>query len=291
MTARASPDSGKVFELRRYALKPGQRDTLIDLFDREFVETQEAVGMCIFGQFRDLDDPDSFVWMRGFADMETRKKALESFYGGPVWKQHGRAANATMVDSDNVLLLQPVSPLDFDRSRRASPGIMSEARGLLAVTICPLAQASTDDVPLLFRRVVEPTLRVAGITVLATYITDPSENTFPALPVREDRTDFVWMSMFEDEADHAQHVRVLEQSSTWRDASQTLAAHRAGDEEVLRLRPTRRSAIQALMCEQQIAVTLGETDTLDLTVSVKSESRRLARVSRRSNKTTERQPA
>jgi len=41
--------------------------------------------MCILGQFRDLDDPDCFVWMRGFADMETRKGALESFYRGPVW--------------------------------------------------------------------------------------------------------------------------------------------------------------------------------------------------------------
>jgi quinol monooxygenase YgiN len=226
-------------------LKPGQRDTLIDLFDREFVETQEALGMCILGQFRDLDDPDSFVWMRGFAEMETRKEALESFYGGPVWKQHGRAANATMVDSDNVLLLQPVSPLDFDRSRRASPGITSEGRGLLAITIWPLAQASRDEVPLLFRRVVEPALRGAGITVLATYITDRSENTFPALPVREDRTVFVWISMFQDEVDHAQHVRELEQSLRWRDASQRLAVYRAGDEEVLRLRPTARSAIQA----------------------------------------------
>jgi NIPSNAP len=91
-------DPCEVVELRRYALRPGQRETLIELFDREFVETQEAVGMCILGQFRDLDDPDSFVWMRGFADMETRKRALESFYRGPVWKQHTRAANATMIN-------------------------------------------------------------------------------------------------------------------------------------------------------------------------------------------------
>jgi hypothetical protein len=245
VTAKASPDICRVFELRRYALKRGQRDTLIDLFDREFVETQEAVGMCILGQFRDLDEPDSFVWMRGFTDMETRKEALESFYGGPVWKQHGPAANATMIDSDNVLLLQPVSPLHCDISRRAVPGVTSEARGLLAITIWPLTQAGTDEVPLLFRRVVEPALRGAAITVLATYITDRSENTFPALPVREDRTVFVWMAMFHDEVDHAQHVRELEESSSWRDASQTLAAHRAGDEEVIRLRPTARSAIQA----------------------------------------------
>jgi NIPSNAP len=240
-----SPDSCQIVELRRYALKAGQRDTLIELFDQEFVETQEAVGMCVLGQFRDLDDRDSFVWMRGFADMETRKEALESFYGGPVWKQHGRAANATMVDSDNVLLLRPASPLDLDLSTRPSPGATSEARGVLAISIWPLAQGGADEVPQRFRRVFEPALRSAGIAVLATFITDRSENTYPALPVREDRDVFVWMSMFEDEADRVLRVRALERSSVWRDASQGLDAYLAGDEEVLRLQPTRRSAIHA----------------------------------------------
>jgi hypothetical protein len=32
---------------------------LIELFDREFVETQEELGMDLLGRFRDLDDPDS----------------------------------------------------------------------------------------------------------------------------------------------------------------------------------------------------------------------------------------
>lgn len=30
-----------IVELRQYTLHPGKRDTLIELFDREFVETQE----------------------------------------------------------------------------------------------------------------------------------------------------------------------------------------------------------------------------------------------------------
>ena len=62
------------------------RDTLIHLFDREFVESQEALGMHIIGQFRDLDNPDRFVWLRGFPDMARRAEALQAFYGGPVWK-------------------------------------------------------------------------------------------------------------------------------------------------------------------------------------------------------------
>ena len=33
-----------IAELRQYKLVPGKRDVLIELFEREFVETQEAVG-------------------------------------------------------------------------------------------------------------------------------------------------------------------------------------------------------------------------------------------------------
>ena len=99
-----------VVELRQYTVRHGRRDVLIELFDREFIETQEAVGMEVIGQFRDLDRPERFVWMRGFPDMQRRREALEAFYGGPVWKAHAVAANATMVDVDDVLLLRPVAP-------------------------------------------------------------------------------------------------------------------------------------------------------------------------------------
>src|SRR5436190_19037883 len=99
-----------VVELRQYTLYPGRRDELIELFDREFVESQEALGMRVLGQFRDLDAPDRFVWVRGFGDMATRAEGLTAFYGGPVWRANSAAANATMIDSDDVLLLRPLGP-------------------------------------------------------------------------------------------------------------------------------------------------------------------------------------
>src|SRR5437762_11869874 len=111
-----------VVELRQYALHPGKRDVLIDLFDREFVETQEAVGIKVIGQFRDLDHPDRFVWLRGFGDMTTRAKALTDFYGVPVWKAQRDGANTTIIESDNVLLLRPAratSGFSLENSNRA----------------------------------------------------------------------------------------------------------------------------------------------------------------------------
>jgi len=80
-----------IVELRQYTLHPGKRDVLIDLFDREFVESQEALGMKVIGQFRNLDNPNRFVWLRGFQDMPSRAQALKDFYGGPVLEGASRS--------------------------------------------------------------------------------------------------------------------------------------------------------------------------------------------------------
>src|SRR5215831_7300445 len=127
-----------ILELRQYTLRPGQREVLIDLFDRELVESQEAAGMAIVGQFRDLDEPDRFVWIRGFADMPSRAQALASFYGGPVWRAHSTQANATMIDSDNVLLLRPVtarSGFPAPAAARLPPGHAVAGLSRILVTI------------------------------------------------------------------------------------------------------------------------------------------------------------
>jgi NIPSNAP len=171
-----------ILELRQYTLHPGQRDVLIDLFEREFVESQETVGMSIIGTFRDLDDPDRFVWLRGFSDMDSRAAALAAFYGGPAWRAHRDAANATMIDSDNVLLLRPVGPrtgFDLDGAVRPPVGARPPSSVVYA-TICYRDRPAS---------VADP---------LALLETEPAENTFPALPVRTGEDVFVWFSRSAD---------------------------------------------------------------------------------------------
>jgi hypothetical protein len=143
-----------IVELRQYTLHPGQRDVLIELFDREFVESQEALGMKVIAQFRDLDNPNRFVWLRGFQDMPSRAQALKDFYGGPVWKAHRETANATMIDSDNVLLLHPATPtsgFSFGNKERPRAGA-NEARSELIVATIYYFNAPVDAASLNFSR-------------------------------------------------------------------------------------------------------------------------------------------
>src|SRR5215218_6003928 len=104
---RAHKSRLMIVELRQYTLHPGTRDVLIELFDGALAEGQEAVGITLIGWFRDLDDPDQFVWLRSFCDMQDRARALAAFYDGPVWAEDRGEANATMIASENVLLLRP----------------------------------------------------------------------------------------------------------------------------------------------------------------------------------------
>jgi len=157
-------------ELRQYTLHPGKRDVLIDLFDREFVESQEALGMKIIAQFRDLDNPNRFVWLRGFQDMPSRAQALKDFYGGPVWKAHREAANATMVDVDNVLLLHPATPtsgFSFGNRERLRMG-SNETRSELIVATIYYFNAPVDAGFIeFFEKTVKPAVIGSSATVLA----------------------------------------------------------------------------------------------------------------------------
>jgi len=192
-------DALSVLELRQYTLHPGRRDELVALFEREFVETQEDAGIRLVATFRDLDDPDRFVWLRGFADMASRAQGLAAFYGGPVWQRHRDAANATMVDSDDVHLLRPVGEFLGDTTR-APVGASARPAGIVTATICPLPALPDDALVADFDHLLAPAWTDAGARLIARLVTEASPNNFPRLPVHEGKPVFVWLSLFPDAA-------------------------------------------------------------------------------------------
>jgi hypothetical protein len=232
-----------VVDLRQYTLHPGQRDTLIDVFDEYFVEGQEATGMHIVGQFRDLDDPDRFVWIRGFVDLPSRAKALTDFYGGPVWRAHSATANRTMIDSDNALLLKPVELRDgYPRpgSRRAPVGTTKAPDSVIAGAVYHRG-APDDGFVEFFTDHIAPALTATGAEPVAVFETLVAENNFPGLPLR-DEVVLAWFARFPDEAAYDAHRRRLAVSPVWQQkVLPELVCRSARPAQELRLRPTARS--------------------------------------------------
>jgi len=244
------PDASShpVVELRRYTLRPGARETLIDIFDREFVESQEAVGMRVIGQFRDIDRPDIFMWLRGFDDVGTRAASLAAFYDGPVWKTHGPAANATMIDSDDVHLLRPLRfdhPLLHPARDRAPVGTTTVRPGVIVATVYLLEPERAADFAAFFEAVVAPVLAAAGVSPIAMLETDQSPNDFARLPVRERDRAFVWLARFDDAAAQERHATSLAESPAWREQVVPLMeSYLVAPAEISRLSPTGRSRLR-----------------------------------------------
>ncbi|MCX7359655.1 MAG: NIPSNAP family protein [Alphaproteobacteria bacterium] len=209
-----------IFEFRDYTLQPGQRETLISLFEREFIEPQEALGAHVRAMFRDRDRLDHFVWIRSFANEQSRFAALDGFYSGPVWKAHRDTANATIIDSDNVMQLRQVSgALD------AGTGT---PQGLFVSTAYFLAPDAESDFIAAFQRDIMPTLGQAA--PFASFITDHAPNAYPPLPVRENETVFLTLARTEARS----HERVAEE----------LGGMLLATPEVRRLQPTARSPLR-----------------------------------------------
>lgn len=234
-----------VMELRQYDLRPGQRDVLIELFDREFVESQEALGMAIVGQFRDLDHPDRFVWLRGFSGVDSRAEALRKFYNGSVWKAHSAAANATMLDVGNVLLLRPATPRSgFPQPSAGRPPASQAAAALGSLVVATLYYRDRpfdEDFSAFFEDVMRPLLAGSGAAPLAWFSTEYADNDFPALPVRTGEHVFAWFARFATPADLTAHQDRLRHSVRWLDEVEPALS---GHTEVLRLSPTARSLLR-----------------------------------------------
>lgn len=225
--------TGSVLELRQYTLGPRQRDTLIELFDTHFVESQEEAGIEVLGQFRDAADPDRFIWLRAFPDMESRARSLSDFYDGPVWRAHREQANSTMLDSDDVLLLRPAAPgsglAPVERRQEDAGGSVEAA--VLHLEDDRQAKPAT----VLFEETVAPQIAAAGGRILGYFRTEASANTFPALPVRDERV-FVWFASFENGASAGDTERLA------LEVQQGLGLPRSP--QTLRLEPTRRSLLR-----------------------------------------------
>lgn len=166
-----------VLELRQYTVHPGQREALIDVFERSLVESQEGFGIHVVGSFTDLDRPDRFVWIRGFDSADSRSTALRAFYTGPDWRANSSEVDRALIDFADVLLLQPAAGMGL----RGTPGVRPTDRTgpasarVISGTVYSLEPGADG----------AAVLAAVGAPALGVLHTHPGPNGFPSLPIRE----------------------------------------------------------------------------------------------------------
>jgi hypothetical protein len=179
--------------------------------------------------------------------MPSRAVSLQAFYGGPVWQAHREAANATMIDSDNVLLLRPAGAdagFATPSTPRAPVGATVRSHARVLATIYYFAAPIDDAFRRFFDDALAPALADAGVTPIARLETEPAENTFPRLPVRTGEHVFIWFARFEDDAALRASEARLAASPHWAPLKSRLERTLKSPPERLVLEPTARSPLR-----------------------------------------------
>ena len=189
----------QVIEFRRYTVKEGEREHFAEYFESYFPEAFQQMGAIVFGQFFERKNPIAFTWMRGFKNTDARAVVNAGFYYGPLWREHASTMNSLMVDSNNVLLLRPLSA---ERGVTVLPSVdpVTEAQGAQGIVVAQIFAVKANSVDA-FAQQAEATFagyRAAGVREAGVLVTLDVPNNFPQLPVRTDGPYLVWLGIIKD---------------------------------------------------------------------------------------------
>jgi hypothetical protein len=233
-----------VIEFRRYVVKEGEREHFGKYFESYFPEAFQQMGAIVFGQFYERKNPVGFTWIRGFKNMDARAVVNAGFYYGPLWREHGKTMNQIMVDSENVLLLQPLKPESGVLVLPAVDPITEEngAQGVLIAQIFPVQPNRVEELAQKAESVFAG-YREAGAREAGLLVTLDVTNNFPQLPVRTDGPYLLWLGILKDNQTLESKILPLVEASL-----QTFSATglvRSAPELVI-LNPTSRSRLRWL---------------------------------------------
>jgi hypothetical protein len=232
----------QVLEFRRYTIKEGEREHFAQYFDAYFPEALQQLGTIVAGDFFERKNSSGFTWIRGFHTLEDRAVLNAQFYAGSVWKEHKKTMNDLIVDSDNVMLLRPLSP---ERGIPILPSIdpIVEANGVQGIVVAQIFAVKADSVEA-FAKAAEPTFasyRAAGVREAGVLVTLDVPNNYPQLPIRTDGPFLVWLGVLKDKQMLENEFNPLAERSLQSLSATSLI--RGAPESVV-LDPTRRSRLR-----------------------------------------------
>ncbi len=97
------------FELRQYAIRPGQQANWVKLMEEEIIPFQTKMGMVILGSFVGEEDESVYVWIRRFADEDERKRLYDAVYQSDYWKLEIAPRIPTMMDREQIKVTRLVA--------------------------------------------------------------------------------------------------------------------------------------------------------------------------------------
>ena len=94
-----------IIEMRTYKTRPGMRARFLEIFRTRSIPAHAQIGMKILGPFLSIEDPDTFFFMRGFPDLQSREPMKAKFYEGELWKRELENLLMPMIEKYDVVLV------------------------------------------------------------------------------------------------------------------------------------------------------------------------------------------
>jgi hypothetical protein len=94
-----------IVELRTYRTKTGMRDAFLELFRSKTVPEHERLEIPIVGPFLSIEDDNTFFFMRGFPDEDSREASKSRFYEGSLWKEELEGVLMPMLERYDVVIV------------------------------------------------------------------------------------------------------------------------------------------------------------------------------------------
>jgi hypothetical protein len=95
-----------IIEMRTYKTKPGMRSRFLEIFRAKSIPAHTVIGMKILGPFLSVEDADTFFFMRGFPDRESREPMKAKFYEGELWKSELENVLLPMLEKYEVAVVE-----------------------------------------------------------------------------------------------------------------------------------------------------------------------------------------
>src|SRR5262245_10760629 len=95
-----------IIEMRTYRIKPGKRAEFLEIFRAKSLPAHREIGMTIAGPFLSVEDADTFFFMRGFPNLESREPMKAKFYEGELWKRELESLLMPMIERYDVVVVE-----------------------------------------------------------------------------------------------------------------------------------------------------------------------------------------
>jgi hypothetical protein len=200
------PYAGKtisVLELRNYVLRENMRDKFVDSFTVYIEDSQNVSGNYVLGKYHVEGADNKFFWIRGFENMDSRKEAMTSFYSSAYWSTKNWIPRTYLLNYHNVHLLKPVNIRTGDTTITFKPEWFDQPKG---ITVIDFYTGNHERVKMLefFKTSYATEMEKAGCKQSSYWIATNEANSYPDLPVFQDKEMLVSIAFYKNKKEYEQ---------------------------------------------------------------------------------------